>query len=70
MRIIKVQFHFVLLHVFYFQPSTEEIFQFVKVQWQLSDLREINNQNGCLPPNLSQQKFITLSENYILQVHV
>ncbi|XP_031831640.1 recQ-mediated genome instability protein 1 [Nomia melanderi] len=49
-------------------PSNEEIVQFVKVQWQLSDLREINNENGSLPPNISQHKFITLSENYILQV--
>ncbi|CAL7950896.1 unnamed protein product [Xylocopa violacea] len=49
-------------------PSTEEILQFVKVQWQLSDLREINNKNGSLPVNLSQKKFLILSENYILQV--
>ncbi|XP_076750136.1 recQ-mediated genome instability protein 1 [Xylocopa sonorina] len=49
-------------------PSTEEILQFVKVQWQLSDLREINNINGSLPINLSQKKFLILSENYILQV--
>ncbi|XP_034192967.1 uncharacterized protein LOC117610104 [Osmia lignaria lignaria] len=49
-------------------PSTEEILQFVKVQWQLSDLREINNENGSLPPNISQHKFIVLTENYILQV--
>ncbi|XP_076165965.1 uncharacterized protein LOC143145965 isoform X2 [Ptiloglossa arizonensis] len=49
-------------------PSSEEILQFVKVQWQLSDLREINNENGSLPRNLSQQKCIILSENYILQL--
>nr|XP_012154012.1 PREDICTED: recQ-mediated genome instability protein 1-like isoform X1 [Megachile rotundata] len=49
-------------------PSFKEILQFVKVQWQLSDLREINNENGSLPHNISQHKFIVLSENYILQV--
>ncbi|XP_017795185.1 PREDICTED: recQ-mediated genome instability protein 1-like [Habropoda laboriosa] len=49
-------------------PSIEEILQFVKVQWQLSDLREISNENGSLPCNLAQHKFIMLSENYILQV--
>ncbi|CAK9822415.1 RecQ-mediated genome instability protein 1 [Anthophora retusa] len=49
-------------------PSVEEILQFVKVQWQLSDLREISNENGSLPCNLSQHKFIILSKNYILQV--
>ncbi|KAK1132769.1 hypothetical protein K0M31_014145 [Melipona bicolor] len=48
--------------------SPQEILQFVKVQWQLSDLREINNENGSLPHNLSEQKFIVLNENYILQV--
>ncbi|XP_076233777.1 uncharacterized protein LOC143178808 [Calliopsis andreniformis] len=49
-------------------PNDNEILEFVKVQWQLSDLREINNENGSLPRNLSQQKLVTLSENYILQV--
>ncbi|XP_050487084.1 recQ-mediated genome instability protein 1-like isoform X3 [Bombus huntii] len=46
----------------------EKILQFVKEQWQLGDLRKINNENGCLPCNLSDQKFIILSGNYILQV--
>ncbi|XP_017755590.1 PREDICTED: recQ-mediated genome instability protein 1-like [Eufriesea mexicana] len=49
-------------------PHTQEILQFVKVQWQLSDLREINNNNGSLPHNLLEQKFVILSENYILQI--
>ncbi|XP_068982486.1 recQ-mediated genome instability protein 1-like isoform X3 [Bombus flavifrons] len=49
-------------------PGPEMILQFVKEQWQLSDLRKINNENGCLPCNLSDQKFIILSGNYILQV--
>ncbi|XP_017891313.1 recQ-mediated genome instability protein 1-like [Ceratina calcarata] len=48
--------------------SAEEILKFVRDQWHLSDLREINNENGCLPRNLSQQPFITLPEKYILQV--
>ncbi|XP_071869023.1 uncharacterized protein isoform X1 [Bombus fervidus] len=49
-------------------PGPEKILQFVKEQWQLSDLRKINNENGCLPCNLSDKKFIILSGNYILQV--
>ncbi|KZC06545.1 RecQ-mediated genome instability protein 1 [Dufourea novaeangliae] len=49
-------------------PSNQEILQFVKVQWQLSDLREISNKNGCLPCNITQHKSIILSGNYILQV--
>lgn len=49
-------------------PGPEKILQFVKEQWQLSDLRKINNENGCLPCNLSDQKCIILSGNYILQV--
>ncbi|XP_076665685.1 uncharacterized protein LOC143367598 [Andrena cerasifolii] len=49
-------------------PADEDILEFVKVQWQLSDLRETNNENGSLPHDLSRQKFIILSENYILQV--
>ncbi|XP_033347931.1 recQ-mediated genome instability protein 1-like isoform X1 [Bombus vosnesenskii] len=49
-------------------PGPEKILQFVKEQWQLGDLRKINNENGCLPCNLSDQKFIILSGNYILQV--
>lgn len=51
-----------------FQPANEDILEFVKVQWQLSDLRETNNENGSLPRNLSRQKFVILSGNYILQV--
>ncbi|KAI4483261.1 hypothetical protein M0804_008316 [Polistes exclamans] len=31
-----------------------EILKFVKTQWQLSDLREINNDNGCLPKDLNK----------------
>ncbi|XP_043255749.1 recQ-mediated genome instability protein 1-like isoform X1 [Colletes gigas] len=48
--------------------SNNEIMQFVKVQWQLSNLREINNENGSLPRNISQKNCVILSENYILQV--
>ncbi|XP_076659645.1 uncharacterized protein LOC143362971 [Halictus rubicundus] len=48
--------------------SNQEILQFVKVQWQLSDLREINNEHGSLPRNISQQVSTILPENYILQV--
>ncbi|CAD1472451.1 unnamed protein product, partial [Heterotrigona itama] len=48
--------------------SSQEILEFVKAQWQLSDLRVINNENGSLPHNLSEQKCIVLNENYILQV--
>ncbi|XP_076637320.1 uncharacterized protein LOC143349730 isoform X2 [Colletes latitarsis] len=48
--------------------SNNEIMQFVKVQWQLSDLREINNENGSLPRNISQKNCVILSDNYILQV--
>ncbi|KAK2585704.1 hypothetical protein KPH14_010317 [Odynerus spinipes] len=46
----------------------KEILKFVKTQWQLSDLREINNDNGCLPRNLDQQKNIVLNGTYILQM--
>ncbi|XP_034940689.1 recQ-mediated genome instability protein 1-like [Chelonus insularis] len=48
--------------------TNAEILAFVISQWQLSDLREINNENGCLPKNLSQQKLTTLSGTYILQI--
>nr|XP_033324074.1 recQ-mediated genome instability protein 1-like isoform X2 [Megalopta genalis] len=48
--------------------SNQEILEFVKIQWQLSNLREINNENGSLPRNISGQKSIVLPENYILQV--
>ncbi|XP_012275130.1 recQ-mediated genome instability protein 1 [Orussus abietinus] len=46
----------------------KKIQEFVVSQWLLSDLREINNDNGCLPKNLSQQKHTVLSNKYILQV--
>ena len=49
-------------------PANKDILDFVKLQWQLSDMRATNNENGSLPRNLSQQKFVILSENYILQV--
>lgn len=44
------------------------IFNFVEGQWQLSDLQEISNENGCLPKNLVQQVHIVLTGTYILQV--
>ncbi|CAD6225406.1 GSCOCG00005663001-RA-CDS [Cotesia congregata] len=50
------------------QAVQAEIVKFVKDQWILSDLREINDQRGCLPENLAQQKMITLPGTYILQV--
>ncbi|KAL6259997.1 hypothetical protein P5V15_009905 [Pogonomyrmex californicus] len=46
----------------------KHIFEFVESQWQLSDLREISNENGCLPKNLAQQAHIILTDTYILQV--
>ncbi|XP_011634729.1 recQ-mediated genome instability protein 1-like [Pogonomyrmex barbatus] len=46
----------------------KHIFEFVESQWQLSDLREISNENGCLPKNLAQQAHIVLTDTYILQV--
>ncbi|KAI4503263.1 hypothetical protein M0802_001485 [Mischocyttarus mexicanus] len=45
-----------------------ELLKFVKTQWQLSDLREINNDNGCLPRTLNQQMSTVLHGSYILQV--
>jgi len=48
--------------------TDKHIFEFVEGQWQLSDLREINNENGCLPRNLAQQTHIVLTDTYILQV--
>ncbi|XP_057341269.1 recQ-mediated genome instability protein 1-like isoform X2 [Microplitis mediator] len=50
------------------QAVQAEIVKFVKDQWILSDLREINNQRGCLPKNLAQQKVTSLPGVYILQV--
>ncbi|KAL2731872.1 recQ-mediated genome instability protein 1-like isoform X1 [Vespula squamosa] len=46
-----------------------EILKFVRTQWQLSDLREINNDNGCLPRNLNQQTCTVLNGTYILQMN-
>lgn len=48
--------------------TDRHIFEFVEGQWQLSDLREISNENGCLPRNLVQQAHIVLTGTYILQV--
>ncbi|XP_018055829.1 PREDICTED: recQ-mediated genome instability protein 1-like isoform X2 [Atta colombica] len=50
------------------EMTDKHIFEFVEGQWQLSDLREINNENGCLPRNLTQQTHIVLTGIYILQV--
>jgi len=48
--------------------TDKHIFEFVEGQWQLSDLREISNENGCLPRNLVQQAHTILTGTYILQV--
>jgi len=48
--------------------TDRHIFEFVEGQWQLSDLREISNENGCLPRNLVQQTHTILTGTYILQV--
>lgn len=48
--------------------TDRHIFEFVEGQWQLSDLREISNENGCLPRNLVQQAHTVLTGTYILQV--
>ncbi|XP_018314414.1 recQ-mediated genome instability protein 1 isoform X2 [Mycetomoellerius zeteki] len=50
------------------EMTDKHIFEFVEGQWQLSDLREINNENGCLPRNLAQQTHVVLTGIYILQV--
>ncbi|RLU20710.1 hypothetical protein DMN91_007323 [Ooceraea biroi] len=50
------------------EMTDRHIFEFVEGQWQLSDLREISNENGCLPRNLTQQMRTVLSGTYILQV--
>ncbi|KAG7189053.1 hypothetical protein KM043_008638 [Ampulex compressa] len=50
------------------RPTDKEIIEFVKAQWQLSDLRDINNETACLPKNLAQQKFTVLYGTYILQM--
>ncbi|XP_003426939.1 calponin homology domain-containing protein DDB_G0272472 [Nasonia vitripennis] len=49
-------------------PTHEEIITFVINQWLLCDLREINNEKGCLPRDLSNKKCTTLSGKYILQM--
>ncbi|XP_058789973.1 recQ-mediated genome instability protein 1-like [Phymastichus coffea] len=49
-------------------PRQDEITAFVILQWNLNDMREVNNENGCLPRNLINQKCITLPGKYILQV--
>lgn len=48
--------------------TDKHILEFVEGQWQLSDLREVNNENGCLPRNLIQQVHTVLTGTYILQV--
>lgn len=48
--------------------TDRHILEFVESQWQLSDLREINNESGCLPKNLIQQVHTLLTGTYILQV--
>ncbi|EFN69074.1 Protein RMI1-like protein [Camponotus floridanus] len=50
------------------EVTDRHILEFVEGQWQLSDLREINNVNGCLPRNLIQQVHTVLTGTYILQV--
>lgn len=50
--------------------TDRHIFEFVEGQWQLSDLREISNENGCLPKNLAQQVHTILTGTYILQVSI
>lgn len=49
--------------------TDKHILEFVEGQWQLSDLREINNEKGCLPRNLIQQVHTVLTGTYILQVN-
>jgi hypothetical protein len=49
--------------------TDRHIFEFVEGQWQLSDLREINNENGSLPRNLTQHVHTILNDTYILQVN-
>lgn len=50
------------------EMTDRHIFKFVESQWQLSDLREVSNENGCLPRNLMQQIHTVLTGTYILQV--
>ncbi|XP_029675864.1 recQ-mediated genome instability protein 1-like isoform X1 [Formica exsecta] len=51
------------------EMTDRHILEFVEGQWQLSDLREVNNENGCLPRNLIQQVHTVLTGTYILQVN-
>ncbi|KAL6424190.1 hypothetical protein ACFW04_009804 [Cataglyphis niger] len=51
------------------EMTDKHILEFVEGQWQLSDLREINNEKGCLPRNLIQQVHTILTGTYILQVN-
>ncbi|XP_043462371.1 uncharacterized protein LOC122498616 [Leptopilina heterotoma] len=48
--------------------SIEGIQSFAIEQWLLADLREINNENGCLPKNLIEKKSTILNGCYILQM--
>ncbi|XP_051175771.1 recQ-mediated genome instability protein 1-like [Leptopilina boulardi] len=50
------------------QVNFNNVQQFVKEQFLLSDLREINNINGCLPPNLSEKPKTILDSKYTLQL--
>ncbi|XP_033218379.1 recQ-mediated genome instability protein 1-like isoform X2 [Belonocnema kinseyi] len=49
------------------QARAEAVQTFVQEQFLLTDLREINNDSGCLPPNLAQQHKTTLNGKYTLQ---
>jgi len=49
--------------------TDRHISEFVEGQWQLSDLREISNENGSLPRNLTQHMHTILNSTYILQVN-
>ncbi|XP_015514027.1 recQ-mediated genome instability protein 1 isoform X1 [Neodiprion lecontei] len=48
--------------------SLSAVEAFVISQWLLSDLREINNEKGCLPCGITQQAVTVLPGRYILQV--
>lgn len=67
--IIHTFLYFILWLCFTLQIVYNEILKFVRTQWQLSDLREINNDKGCLPKNLKQQRSTMLYGTYILQVY-
>lgn len=51
------------------QATDDDTLTFVTAQWQLSDLREISNEKGCLPKNLAAQKSTMLPGKYMLQVN-